>query len=124
MKQVAYHFADDHMNSYVRFKLALTENEPAINPYGEAQWAELPDARLGSIEPSPSARLSRASSALTLPMDSSPGSCATEIQSRCLPKGERLLSAGFQLIATRGTPSLGCGPPRPSPRQNVIFSAN
>jgi DinB superfamily len=52
VRQVVHHYADDHLNSYVRFKLALTENEPAIKSYGEALWAELPDARLGPIEPS------------------------------------------------------------------------
>jgi len=33
------------MNSYVRFKLALTENEPTIRPYDEALWANLRDSR-------------------------------------------------------------------------------
>ena len=32
------------MNSYVRFKLALTEDEPVIKPYDEALWAKLADA--------------------------------------------------------------------------------
>ena len=36
---------DSHMNSYIRFKLALTENEPVIKPYMEDLWAELPEAR-------------------------------------------------------------------------------
>jgi hypothetical protein len=52
VRQVVHHYADDHLNSYVRFKLALTEEQPAIKPYGEALWAELPDARQGPIEPS------------------------------------------------------------------------
>ena len=52
VRQVVHHYADDHLNSYVRFKLALTEEAPAIQLYGEALWAELPDARLGPIEPS------------------------------------------------------------------------
>jgi uncharacterized damage-inducible protein DinB len=52
VRQVVHHYADDHLNSYVRFKLALTEEGPAIKLYEEALWAELPDARLGSIEPS------------------------------------------------------------------------
>jgi hypothetical protein len=52
VRQVVHHYADDHLNSYVRFKLALTEEAPAIKPYGEALWAELPDARSGPIEPS------------------------------------------------------------------------
>ena len=52
VRQVVHHYADDHMNSYVRFKLALTEDAPAIKGYEEARWAELPDARTGPIEPS------------------------------------------------------------------------
>jgi len=52
VRQVVHHYADDHLNSYVRFKLALTEESPAIRPYSEALWAELPDARRGPIEPS------------------------------------------------------------------------
>lgn len=44
LRQVVHHLADSHINSYVRFKLALTEDEPTIKPYDEARWAELPDA--------------------------------------------------------------------------------
>jgi hypothetical protein len=51
-RQVVHHYADDHMNSYMRFKLALTEDTPTIKPYSEPLWAELPDARSGPIEPS------------------------------------------------------------------------
>ncbi|HXX43492.1 MAG TPA: bacillithiol transferase BstA [Candidatus Acidoferrales bacterium] len=51
VRQVAHHLADSHMNGFVRFKLALTEDEPTIKPYDEARWAELPDAKL-AIEPS------------------------------------------------------------------------
>jgi hypothetical protein len=36
VRQVVHHYADDHLNSYVRFKLALTEEAPAIKGYGEA----------------------------------------------------------------------------------------
>lgn len=32
------------MNSFVRFKLGLTEDSPTIRTYHEARWAELPDA--------------------------------------------------------------------------------
>ncbi len=46
VRQVVHHFADSHANSYVRFKLALTEDEPAIKPYDEAAWARLPDSRM------------------------------------------------------------------------------
>ena len=45
VRQVAHHVPDSHLNAYVRFKLALTEEEPTIKPYEEARWAELPDVR-------------------------------------------------------------------------------
>jgi hypothetical protein len=51
VRQVVHHFADSHANSYVRFKLALTEDWPTIKPYDEAAWARLPDSRQ-AIEPS------------------------------------------------------------------------
>jgi hypothetical protein len=51
VRQVVHHIADSHANSYVRFKLALTEDSPTIKPYDEAAWARLPDSRL-AIEPS------------------------------------------------------------------------
>jgi hypothetical protein len=35
VRQVIHHVADSHMNSYVRFKLALTEAEPTIKPYDD-----------------------------------------------------------------------------------------
>jgi len=44
-RQVVHHTADSHINSYVRFRLALTENGPIVKPYAEAKWAELDDAR-------------------------------------------------------------------------------
>lgn len=52
VRQVVHHVPDSHMNSYVRFRLALTENDPVIKPYEEARWAELEDARAMPIEPS------------------------------------------------------------------------
>ena len=45
VRQVVHHVADSHLNSYVRFKLALTEEEPTIKPYDEGAWAMLPDSR-------------------------------------------------------------------------------
>ncbi|HEV3482449.1 MAG TPA: bacillithiol transferase BstA [Candidatus Acidoferrales bacterium] len=45
VRQVVHHVPDSHMNSYIRFKLALTEDEPTIKPYDEARWAELADAK-------------------------------------------------------------------------------
>jgi len=43
VKQLVHHVADSHMNAYIRFKLALTEDNPTIKPYEEKKWAELPD---------------------------------------------------------------------------------
>lgn len=43
IKQVVHHLADSHINSYIRFKLALTEDTPTIKPYFEDRWAELQD---------------------------------------------------------------------------------
>jgi len=50
VRQVIHHVADSHLNSYVRFRLALTEDTPTIKAYDEAQWAELEDARRAPIE--------------------------------------------------------------------------
>lgn len=51
VRQVVHHFADSHANSYIRFKLGLTEDWPKITAYDEAAWARLEDSRL-PIEPS------------------------------------------------------------------------
>lgn len=45
VRQVVHHLADSHMNSYIRFKLALTESEPAIKGYDQDLWATLPDTK-------------------------------------------------------------------------------
>lgn len=45
VRQVVHHLADSHANSFVRFKLALTEDWPTIKPYDEKAWAELPDSK-------------------------------------------------------------------------------
>jgi len=45
IRQVVNHCADSHMNSFIRFKLALTEDTPTIKPYFENLWAELPDTK-------------------------------------------------------------------------------
>ncbi len=46
IRQLVHHIADSHLNSYIRFKLALTEDNPTIKPYAEDQWAELSDSQL------------------------------------------------------------------------------
>lgn len=43
VRQLVHHLADSHMNAYVRFKLALSEEQPTIKPYDEERWAELAD---------------------------------------------------------------------------------
>src|SRR3984893_12526190 len=50
VRQVVHHLPDSHLNSYMRFRLALTEDEPTIKPYREDRWAELPDARTQPVE--------------------------------------------------------------------------
>lgn len=50
LRQVIHHVPDSHLNSYVRFKLALTEDEPTIKPYAEDRWAELADSKNTPIE--------------------------------------------------------------------------
>lgn len=44
-KQVVHHVADSHMNAYIRFKLALTEDHPTIKPYDQDAWAQLSDTQ-------------------------------------------------------------------------------
>jgi uncharacterized damage-inducible protein DinB len=50
VRQVVHHVPDSHLNSYVRFKLALTEDEPTIKTYAEDRWAELPDNKATPVE--------------------------------------------------------------------------
>jgi hypothetical protein len=50
VRQVVHHVPDSHLNSYCRFKLALTEDEPTIKAYHEDRWAELEDSRATPIE--------------------------------------------------------------------------
>ena len=50
VRQVIHHVPDSHMNCYVRFRMALTEENPLIKPYDEAQWALLEDAQNAPVE--------------------------------------------------------------------------
>ncbi len=50
VRQVVHHVPDSHLNAYVRFKLALTEDEPTIKPYAEDRWAELADTQTTPVE--------------------------------------------------------------------------
>jgi uncharacterized damage-inducible protein DinB len=51
-RQIVHHLADSHANAYIRFRLALTENEPTIKPYNESLWVELHDAKNNDVEDS------------------------------------------------------------------------
>jgi DinB superfamily len=50
VRQVVHHVPESHMNAYIRFKLALTEDEPTIKPYEESLWAQLPDVQSTPLE--------------------------------------------------------------------------
>jgi hypothetical protein len=49
VRQVVHHVADSHLNAYVRFRLAVTEEEPTIKPYMQERWAELPESRTAPV---------------------------------------------------------------------------
>lgn len=53
-RQVVHHLADSHMNAFIRFRLALTEENPTVKPYNEAEWSKLVDAEL---DPQPSVQI-------------------------------------------------------------------
>lgn len=46
IRQLVHHCSDSHMTAFIRFKLALTEDNPTVKPYDEAKWANLSDASL------------------------------------------------------------------------------
>jgi DinB family protein len=50
VRQVVHHVPESHMNAYIRFKLALTEDAPTIKPYREDRWAETPDVLATPLE--------------------------------------------------------------------------
>ena len=50
VRQVVHHVPDSHMNAYIRFKLALTEDTPTIKPYDEAAWARVADTARTPID--------------------------------------------------------------------------
>ena len=50
VRQLAHHVPDSHINSYTRFRLALTEDDPVIKPYDEKRWAELSDVATVPVE--------------------------------------------------------------------------
>ena len=50
VRQTVHHVADSHMNSFLRLRFTLTEEEPAIKGYDEKAWAELPDSVTAPVE--------------------------------------------------------------------------
>ena len=50
VRQVTHHVPDSHLNAYIRFKLALTEDQPTIKPYAEDRWAQLEDTKSTPLE--------------------------------------------------------------------------
>src|SRR5690606_5903017 len=52
VRQLVHHCADSHLNSFVRFKWALTEDRPTIKAYLQAEWALLPDVTEAPIHSS------------------------------------------------------------------------
>lgn len=50
VRQVVHHLADSHTNAYLRFRQALTEDNPSVAAYDEKLWAELPDARSAPVD--------------------------------------------------------------------------
>src|SRR6202044_1420495 len=50
VRQVVHHVPDSHLNAYIRFKLALTEDEPTIKPYAEDRWAQLANTKATPVE--------------------------------------------------------------------------
>ena len=50
VRQLVHHVADSHMNSFCRFRLALTEDSPSIKGYDQDRWSELSDSRTAPVE--------------------------------------------------------------------------
>lgn len=50
IRQVIHHLPDSHLNAYIRFKLALTEDCPTVKTYDEKKWAEFPDYLYTPVE--------------------------------------------------------------------------
>lgn len=50
LRQLTHHIADSHINAFVRFRLALTEDNPVMGAYNEKLWAELHDSLHAPVE--------------------------------------------------------------------------
>ena len=51
IRQITHHLADSHVHSYIRFKWTLTEDQPTIKAYEEADWVQVEDCKSGAVEP-------------------------------------------------------------------------
>lgn len=49
VRQLVHHVADSHVNAYVRFKWALTEENPTIKVYDQDAWSGLADTMLTPV---------------------------------------------------------------------------
>jgi hypothetical protein len=49
-RQVVHHLADEHLNGFTYFKMAMTEDDPVVKTYNEPRWAETEDACEAPIE--------------------------------------------------------------------------
>lgn len=52
VRQVVHHVPESHMNAYIRFKLAMTEDMPTIKAYSEDAWSKLPDVAREPVDTS------------------------------------------------------------------------
>lgn len=51
IRQITHHVADSHVHSLIRFKWTLTEDQPTIKAYEEADWVLLDDSKSGDVAP-------------------------------------------------------------------------
>jgi len=52
VRQIVHHLADSHMNMWIRFKHALTIENPTIQPYDQNLWANSADYKSATLESS------------------------------------------------------------------------
>jgi uncharacterized damage-inducible protein DinB len=52
VRQVVHHVPDSHMNSYIRCKLCVAEDNPRITAYNQDDWVLFADAHRAPIAPS------------------------------------------------------------------------
>lgn len=49
IRQLVHHIADSHNHAYIRFRWALTEENPTIKAYDEKAWSEMYDNKTAPI---------------------------------------------------------------------------